>query len=104
MKYLLIPVSNKAQNIPIKIGFKILTKYIEENEHNTETTNQVNLEDFIEIMQEEDCIARLMTHLGYKHEIGEELKILGNYIDEQNDIKAYLTNQVNMMKKSNSSN
>ena len=46
----------------------------------------------------------IKKNLLYINEIGEELKILGNYIDEQNDIKAYLTNQVNMMKKSNSSN
>lgn len=46
----------------------------------------------------------IKKNLLYISEIGEELKILGNYIDEQNDIKAYLTNQVNMMKKSNSSN
>ena len=46
----------------------------------------------------------IKKNLLYINEIGEELKILGNYIDEQNDIKTYLTNQVNMMKKSNSSN
>tara|TARA_B100000795_G_scaffold260183_1_gene235799 strand:+ start:57 stop:1085 length:1029 start_codon:yes stop_codon:yes gene_type:complete len=40
----------------------------------------------------------IKKNLLYINEIDEELKILNNYIDEQNDIKTYLTNQVNIMK------
>tara|TARA_B110000008_G_scaffold161818_1_gene162418 strand:+ start:87 stop:1109 length:1023 start_codon:yes stop_codon:yes gene_type:complete len=42
----------------------------------------------------------IKKNLLYINEIDGELKILNNYIDEQNDIKTYLTNQVNLMKKS----
>ncbi len=35
----------------------------------------------------------------YINEIDEELEILNSYVDEQKDIKTYLSNQVNMMKK-----
>tara|TARA_B100001063_G_C16738458_1_gene543373 strand:- start:736 stop:1758 length:1023 start_codon:yes stop_codon:yes gene_type:complete len=42
----------------------------------------------------------IKKNLLYISEIDGELKILNNYIDEQNDIKNYLTNQVNLMRKS----
>ncbi len=42
----------------------------------------------------------IKKNLLYINEIDGELKILNNYIDEQNDIKNYLTNQVNLMRKS----